>query len=223
MISLRKTQVTPGLRDVQTRQSSRETAQRRSSNSTVVTKGVTPFTLNVSASDAPIDSTRTTTQRDTPPNPQIITVPGTIDLGQFTDAGIDRRAALAYSEIAKANNQHIDLIYNQAKDNWILNGRRGPEPAKPAYHESDPEKIFKHLQGFRYGGVAIPDDGSGYLSVDGYVSSSPNQQQFGKTPEQLTAFNGNGYQQVKTPVNPATPLTSAISWGPATESMKPKA
>ena len=166
-------------------------------------------------------STTTATQSVTADSAvKALTMPGTIDFSQFTDVAIDRQASIAYGKAAESRNYAIDYLYNQAMENWELNGRRGPQPVKVAHHESDPEKIFQHLQGFRYGGIAIPDDGSGYLSVQGYVSASPHQQQYGKPAEQLTAHNGTGYQQVMTPSNPATPRTSDIYWGPATESFK---
>ena len=79
---------------------------------------------------------------------------------------IDRQASVAYGKAAEAKNYEIDFLYNQARENWDLNGRRGPEPVKSQYHETQSEKIFNHLQSFRHGDIAIPADGAGYLSVD---------------------------------------------------------
>lgn len=148
---------------------------------------------------------------------------GDLDFYYFTAEGIDRQASLTYADVArKQNTGTIDFWYDQAMSNWELNGRRGPEPVKPAYHETDSDKIFQHLQAFRYGNVAVPDDGSGYLSDQGYVAASPWQQQYTGAPAtQLTAYSGGQYNQVAMPDKPATPLTSDIFWGTATEQLKP--
>jgi hypothetical protein len=141
-------------------------------------------------------------------------------LSQFTPAGIDYQTAIAYARVAEVKNQDIDFLHNQAHENWELNYRRGPEPVKPAYHETAVDKIFNHLQAFRYGDVAIPDNGSGYLSVDGFVSASPHQQQYGQVATLLTSYTSSGYQQASMPSNPATPDTATIFWGKATLPLK---
>lgn len=148
---------------------------------------------------------------------------GDIPFYHFTAEGIDRMTAGTNARIAeKLNSQSIDFLYEQAMSNWELNGRRGAEPVRAAYHETDPDKIFQHLQAFRYGNVAVPDDGSGYLTDQGYVAASPWQQQYTGAPAtQLTAYNGGQYNQVAMPDKPATPLTSDIFWGSATEHLKP--
>jgi hypothetical protein len=143
-----------------------------------------------------------------------------VGLSQFTPAGIDSQTAIAYSRVAEIKNQDIDFLHNQAHENWELNNRRGPEPVKPAYHETVAEKIFNHLQAFRYGDIAIPDNGSGYLSVNGFVSASPHQQQYGEAATLLTSYTGSNYEQVSMPSNPATPDTATIFWGKATLPLK---
>ena len=180
-----------------------------------VTTGVTPFTMNapkyVQSDGAPSASAAA------PPRAAATVLPG---LSQFTPAGIDYQTAIAYARVAETKNEDIDFLYNQAHENWELNYRRGPEPVKPAYHETRPDKIFNHLQSFRYGDIAIPDNGSGYLSVDGFVSASPHQQQYGQAAVLLTSYTGSAYEQVSMPSNPATPDTATIFWGKATLPLK---
>jgi hypothetical protein len=179
-----------------------------------VTSGVTPFTIGA---PKPVQSDGAPAASGAPTAAATSVLAG---LSQFTPAGIDYQTAIAYARVAEIKNQDIDFLYNQARENWELNSRRGPEPVKPAYHETATEKIFGHLQAFRYGDVAIPDNGSGYLSVDGFVSASPHQQQYGQAATLLTSYSGSSYQQVSMPSNPATPETATIFWGKATSPLK---
>jgi hypothetical protein len=190
------------LRNTQQARETRSAGAKQTKNSS------SPFTVEVAAAASRTQTTSTAQ------------VPGTVDLSMFTTVAIDRQASVAYSKVAEAKNYEIDFLHNQARENWELNGRRGPEPVKPQYHETESEKIFNHLQSFRHGEIAIPADGSGYLSADGYMSALPHQRRYGAGVEQLTAYSGSGYQQTKMPTNPATPKNADVLWGPATESLK---
>ena len=223
MISLRNTQ-----QNAETRASNRagtEKATGRTSGKETgrakQTVAANPFTVDMTKAAKQTDAVKTAPAADN--SIKTTTPSGGVDLSMFTTVAIDRQASVAYSKAAEAKNYEIDFLYKQARDNWELNGRRGPEPVKPQYHETQSEKIFSHLQSFRFGDVAIPSDGSGYLSTDGYMSASPHQQRYGMASEQLTAYAGNGYQQSKMPVNPATPNNADVLWGRATESLKSKA
>jgi len=155
---------------------------------------------------------------------------GELPFYYFTPAGIDAQASIAYSDIAEKQNAGIDYLYNEAYNNWILNGSVGPAPVKSPYHETDETKLFEHLQEFRAGDIALPSTGAGYLSTTGYVSASPWQQTGGGgalAPVQLTSYSPEAsksiygdYVQVAMPQQVATPYNSDIVWGLATEPLK---
>ena len=77
----------------------------------------------------------------------------------ITQNQVNRQMSQKYASDAVGFNAGLEAIYEGALENWIRNGRRGPEPNPPFYQSTDPEDWYEMYS----------TGASGYVTPDGII------------------------------------------------------
>ena len=80
-------------------------------------------------------------------------------LSMITQNQINRAMSQKYASDAVEFNAGLETIYEGALENWIRNGKRGPEPNPPFYQSTDPEDWYEMYS----------TGASGYVTPDGII------------------------------------------------------
>lgn len=142
--------------------------------------------------------------------------------------GIGINQAWAWDTVNRYNpqyNSYLEGNYNQAVENWQMNGSKGPAPQKPNYtntnYDTELNHIYANTPGFEGMGSDAGYDYSPYLSQPG-IYGTPNKLPAPTTStstnpvsgKQVAAGGGLGAQQLGAQQMPQIPMVPQSYWAP---------